>query len=716
MKRLLLLAVSSILAFNVSAQIHSLTIDSVQWRSATDLANCNEKTRYDGDTVKVAGICLVDGAAYGSSSHNIQISMSTAGSPFGAIRLRQGDPNAQYNVSIRNLKQGDSILVVGTMSEYRGETQLEPLETNDAIKVLKRRLTVKDQVLPIGTFNDNQANNILSTGEQWESAFVTFKDVEVVAVSPFSGNRVSFTIQDKAGNRINVGDHFTAQKTAAYTHPVTNQPGAFSPPSVGDKFNSISGIIIHSLNDCPGENGRGYEIHPFDASHYKYGPSAPRITNVKRQHSVPTSSQTVDITATITDLDGSITAATVYYNTGTDPSNTNFNALPMTVVSGSNYSATIPAHNDGVFVKYYIKAEDDSANVTQLPNSNPTSGTYSYRVRDNGLSIYDVQFTPFEDGNSPFMNQEVTVTGVVTSSGSKCDLSLIHIQDETILGGWSGIELQNAGQTFTPGDKIEVTGNVIENRGKTTISVSSIKTAGTGTVEPLYIAPDTFTTYNFASNEKYESVLIGLINTAGKVHVVDTNADNGNNYAEWRVGTDKFDPATGCRVLTGRENFSSTYVSYVNLSGNIKDPYPVQKVIVTDTITIDTLVGVMSYSFGNMKLLPRNNKDFRGVNAISADTTCGKIETSIAAVQSENATVNVYPNPANGTVKVSNQDNKNLVVMVMDLNGKTVIQHTSSASLTTINTATLENGVYVIVAETLDHQEVLLREKLIIQH
>ncbi|MDE0770609.1 MAG: T9SS type A sorting domain-containing protein [Salibacteraceae bacterium] len=704
MKHLILLSISLLIFGTSKAQLDTLSLDSAQWVSAANLGNCDDLSRYDGKKVVVEGVCVVDGALYGSSSHNIHVSMSSNPSPFGSIRLRQGDPNAQYSVSIRNLKQGDSVRIVGTLSQYQGETQLEPETTNDAITLYKRNVAISDTVLTVGTFNDGSKNNNLATGEQWESSFVTFEDVDVVEVSPFSGNRVSFTIQDKAGNQINIGDHFTAQRTPAYTHPVTSLPGTFSAPTIGDNFKSISGMIIHSKNNCAGETGRGYELHPFDASQYVYGPSAPKISNKKRDQLAPTAVQSAVITANIRDLDGTITDASVFYNTGTDISDLNFTKIAMTKGTGDSYSASIPAQANGTFVRYYVTATDDSLNTTTIPNSNPAAASFAYRVRDNGLTIYDLQFTPFPNGNSIFVGNEVTVTGVVTASGAEGDLSIIHIQEENAISGWSGIELQNAGTTFERGDKLSVTGSVLEDFGKTALSVTNVAKSGTGTIDPLFLIPDSLVSYSFAGNERYESVLIGLHNPNGKLHVVDTNADDPASFAEWLVGRDKNDPANGARILTGREFESSTAVSYVNSSFRVKAPYPVEKIIVTDTVEMDSVIGILTYSFSNMKLLPRDNDDFKNINLVV---------TSIKTY-SNDVEISIFPNPSNDVITV-NADGNEYSVSIVDLSGKIVVNTSINQSSNAVNISELDNGIYILSLSNLNG-ETVAREKVIIKH
>ena len=703
MKRAILSIFATIMVVSIYAQ-DTLSIDSIQWVSQANLTACMDESRYDGDTVVISGICTVDGMEYGSSSHNIHISQSSKPSPFGSIRFRQGDPNATYNESIRNLVQGDSIIAIGTLSQYQGETQFEPLETNGSISILNRGVAVMDTVIAVSDFNDASLVNNLNDGEQWESAFVTIKDVTVSAVDPFSGNRISFVVEDKNGNKMTIGDHFTAQRLPQYTHPVTNQPGSFVAPSNGDNFASISGIIVHSRS-CTGENGRGYQLMPFDASHYVYGPSAPRVENIKQNFNTPTSNQDVTVSADIFDLDGNIVSADLFYNTGTDLTNTSFTRVPMVKGTGNNYSADIPKQADATFVRYYISAEDDSTNTVYRPNTDPAVESFSYRVRDNGLTIFDVQYTPFSNGKSVFEGKEVTVSGVVTASGKDGDLSLVHIQDPNIIGGWSGILLVNTGQTFDRDSMITVTGTVSEqangsNSFRTTLSnISQISKSGTGSISPMYVDADSFSTYDVSKLEKYESVLVGLINKGGKLHVVDTNPDAPSNFAEYRLGGDKLNPSSGCRVLAGRQGQSSEFVSYVNSSTIIADSasYPVEKIIVSDTLSMDTVVGILSESYYNFKLLPRNNMDFYGANVLPEDTS-GSTGPEASIIEfSVNDKIAAFPNPVNDVLNINySGEAKELTISIIDMNGAVVLTTKLNNSFTSISVNELNDGLYVL--------------------
>ena len=86
MKKLLFSLLAIGFMASTYAQHDTLSIDSIQWVSQANLGACNDVSRYNGDTVVVVGICLVNGTDYGSQSHNLMISQSSKPSPFGGLR------------------------------------------------------------------------------------------------------------------------------------------------------------------------------------------------------------------------------------------------------------------------------------------------------------------------------------------------------------------------------------------------------------------------------------------------------------------------------------------------------------------------------------------------------------------------------------------------------------------------------------------------------
>lgn len=601
----------------VKAQYPVVTIEDIQTVTPTALGNCDDQTFYLGDTVIIRAKVVMDGnlavpsGASNPNGHKNFWLQQGNGGPFKGLDVFQFS-SLSVSEDPHNLIAGDSVEVIGYIEDFNGETEIVPL-AGTSITLLGQGQPIYPIQVNISDLNDDDRNNLLETGEQWEGSYVEIIGATVASVDFFSGgSRVSFNIEDQFGNVVNVSDRFLVQK-------LPGEGGNFVAPNVGDQLDTIRGIIAHSKNNCPGFNGRGYELYPFQESDYVYGASAPRIFNIARTPLVPTSSQTVTVTADITDNDGVIVSANIAYATGA--SGGSFSTVPMTFVSGETYTATIPAQADGTLVRWYITATDDSAQVTQLPNNDPSVNTYLYRVRNNGLSIFDVQYTPYSNGISPYLGQSVSVEGVVTSSVNSSDtgdLGYVYIQQENQLN-FAGLWLQQ-GSTISQlerGQKVEVEGVVTESFGMTALTdIASVNVTGSGSINPLVLNPDSFSVYNGATQEQYEGMLVRFENpSAGdKIYVVEKNADavTSNNYAEYRIGTDVFNPASGVRIIAGRSaGNSSIYVSYINDSlwvNNLNvDPY-----VVDYGHSMQSISGIFYYSFGAMKLLPRNNHDIVG--------------------------------------------------------------------------------------------------------
>lgn len=605
------------------AQYPVVNINDLQFVLQSALGNCDDQTVYLGDTVTVRAKVVMDGylavpSGFGATNghKNVWLQQGNGGEWSGIDVFSLGGTNVSED--IHNLLAGDSVEIVGVIEDFNGETELMPLEGN-SISILGQGATLVPTVVTIADLNDENRLNQIQTGERWEGVYAEFHNVSVATVDPFSGGtRVSFNVQDQNGNLMNVSDRFLVQK-------LPGQGGNFVAPNVGDQLDTLRGIIAHSKNLCPGSGStnRGYELYPFQESDYVYGASAPRISIISRTPLVPSATESVDIEAEITDSDGQVVSATLRYGTGTSGSLT---SVGMTFNSTTGYyEATIPAQANNTLVRWNISATDDSASTTTVPNSDPSIATYIYWVRSGGLTIPDVQYTPFANGNSPYLGQEVTVSGVVTAAintSDTGDLGYVFIQQPGDVS-YAGIWLQQGTDltTLSRGDAVTVTGTVAEVSGMTALNnVHDVTVTGSGSVEMLILNPDSLTNYSFDGNEPYEGMLVRLENpTVGnKLFVVEQNADEatGNNYAEYRIGTDPF-TLSGARVLAGRQTnsaYSSLFFSYVNdsLWQNVSGVMAVNPYVVHYPDSLTSLTGILFYSFGAMKLLPRNNHDMVG--------------------------------------------------------------------------------------------------------
>lgn len=682
------------------AQYPLVTVQQIQNVSAGTLGACADSSSLNGDTVRVHAVVTTvpDSAAFTNTTRG-QMWVRSGYGPFSGLDVIQfSDPNLN---GMSSLIVGDSVELTGVVFEFSGhETELILLD-NVQINILNSGATVLPTIAPISDLNDATQVNLLQTGETWEGQYIEVQNATVVSVDPFSGGtRVSFVIQDGAGNRLNVTDKFRAQRL-----PSGNPAGRFIAPNVGDTYTYIRGIISHSPNGCTGAtNGRGYELSPtMWPSDYGLASAAPSIISVSRSTVTPTSTQAVNVNANILDNSQNVASAALFYAVGVGT--TSYTQVAMTLSAGTNtngtWTASIPAQADGSFVKYYVCATDNNGNQS-CNRAVPTgSDPFFYTVRDNGTTIVDVQYVPttFGSANSGYDDMTVTVEGVVTASAEATNLGFVFIQQENELA-WAGLMLTDNPSlaTLTVGQKVRVTGTVNESFNFTRLEqVSSIQVLGTGSITPLTLSPSTFTTYSHANNEPYEGMLIDIACSGGNcLYVVDNNADDPSNFAEYRVGCDLFNPIDGCRVLAGRvtnSTYSSLNFSYVNDPqwATVDGIMNVSPIVVQNGDDFGGLRGIIVYTFSNMKLIPRNNND-----ALSAGP-CGPNAVSDAIKGS----VELFPNPVDASFRVRYNFEglqEGATATIVDLMGRPVktVRLNGAQGETSIDASELAAGQYLL--------------------
>lgn len=722
MKKILLSIVTIALGGLAYAQTAVSLVD-INFVSPANLTACNDSSQYLGDTVITRGIVVVPGnlseVASGSVTGGsrpfiflVDTAANGAPGPFKGIEVMGAAGNTPV-AAIESAQAGDILEITGIVGSFDGSLQLTPL-SSASVTLIGATSVPSYTTIPVGDLNDANRVNILTTGEQWEGAFVEFQNVTVTAVNFFSGgSRVSFDIVDVNGNQLNVSDRFLVQRTASHTVVNPNSPnsvanggtgtGTFVAPVVGTVYSSLKGLVRHSANGCTGGTGRGYELNPFDSTHYTKGASPAAITNVIRTPQVPNATQSVTITADIVDNDGTVTSATLFYSADPLATRPTFTSINMTNV-GSNYSATIPAFPLDTMVRYFIEATDDSANVSTFPGI--TNDAF-YTVRANGLTIVDVQNPgPNSNTDSPYSGQTVTFTGAVTATLNQYDLGYVYIQD-TAATEYAGIYVTgNASLAgLSRGDVVTITGDVAENFGFTTVTATTIVNNNrTFSIAPVSVTPDA----NFAAmGEMYEAMLISLDDpNNGKIDVIEPNL----NFGEYGVGLSG--STDFVRVLSGRVNGTSAQSSlnvslisdtfYINNEGVMNVP----GILADTTQDMDALVGILWYSFGNFKLTPRNNGDI--INFSEPLVYVGLTEKN-AAVE-----MKYYPNPAQNYVTIENNsaDLNNMEAFFFNLNGQLLKSTTLTNDRNVVNVSDFNNGIYII--RVMNNNEVISTSKLVI--
>lgn len=719
MRRILFLFAGLIMTGFLNGQSYPL-VSIQQINTAVDLAACNDTSVYLGDTVRFRAHVVTDGGLSEVASGSVQggnrpftyvidtANMGVVDSASG-IEIMGVYTDAQGNLQplpgFTALFQGDKIEVTAIVQQFDGNTQMTTFSVNGVTLLSSGDLMPSafvPKTLSAADLNDNQRVNNVQTGEWWQNSFVELQNVSVVQVIPFSGNRVSFNVADGNGNVVNVSDRFLAQRTPSHTVVNPNSPsatgtGAFIAPSVGTFYSSLKGIIRHSANGCTGGTGRGYEINPFDSTHYQVGASAPSISNVFSFPVIPSSSDSVLISADIADADGTIDSVQLYWSANGSMASGSFGSVNMALASGSTYEYYIPAQADGSVVRYWIRAVDNDGFAVTFPVS-PVAQVdpyfNHYAVRDNGLKIFDVQFSGNGTGSSVFEGQTVTVRGFISSARRDCDLEYVYLQDptDTIYAGIALIPNQDLDNVYRD-QEIQVTGTVQETFGVTYLNVDNyVGLSGSQTIMPTAIDPSDPN----LNKEMYEGMLVSYQNPAGgKIYITDDNA----GFGEYRIGTDpSFPSSQSSRVLAGRQSGSSQsslHVSLISDSSYVSNDgtLAVPAVLTSTSMDMDAMHGILWYSFGSYKLTPRNNFDI--VNLSTAlDTTGCTIPTNVGLSEVASDVIAIYPNPAKDQFSI---EAAGLVSFrMMDLNGRLVLSSSDDALMHEVNVSNLKAGVYIL--------------------
>jgi len=718
MKKVLFLCLgllTSIWTVAQNSEFPVVTIQEIQFVPDETLAACEDSSTFLGDTVTIFGTIVMDGNLSQVSSSNVWVQDSVG--PFSGIDVfvTSDVESPVPGTDVQDLIAGDSVRITGIVITFGNESEIAPLE----IEVLASGRPVGVTPVDLSDLNDANQVNKPETGEQWEGVYIELTNLTVTSVDFFSGDsRVSFIASDDAGNLINVSDRFLVQR-------LPGNGGSFVPPIVGTVYDTLRGVIVHSANGCFGENGRGYELFPFQESDYvvKEGFSPPLISGITRNPGVPSGDDDANISATVEDVDGEITSVSLFYAVGIN--NEDYREIEMEA-NGSTYSAAIPSteYSDGDIVKYYISASDNDQLTATQPDVPGSDNPLFFTVRDEGLTIFDVQFTPFGNGNSGYRGQTVTVAGVVTASAESDNLGLIYIQQEgDPTGGWRGLQVSGnaALANAVVGDKLQVTGTIEERFGLTVMTnVTDVEQMGSGEIEPLVLDPGIFSEYDFETNELYEGMLITLANPdeSQELFIVEANADGTSNFGEYRVGIDTLDPQNGARILAGRNDgrnaFGSLNFSFINDSLWIADGgiLNVDPCVIDYGDTLTSITGIMYYSFGNMKLLPRNNDDmenFRGGCQSPGPIT--SLEDDLRS-----SLISMYPNPVSDRLHISYSFPQPVQgqVSLYDMTGRKLMQQSLKgvSGMSDVLVSNLQTGTYIMMLEV--ENVVVRREKVVV--
>lgn len=384
------------------------------------------------------------------------------------------------------VQRGDDVMVTGEVEEYYDKTEIGNVTD---VTILSSGNTLPNPT--IETCGNLNGSDFL-VAESYESVLITVEEVTVVEEMNDYGE---WFVMDT--------DSLMVDDQGQYDYI----------PEIGHELN-ITGVHDYSYSE--------FRVQPRDDSDIQYAGDEnfpPSISDVQIDPPNPTEEDPVNVSAVITDSDGSIASATLYW--GLDSGNLD-SQINMSVSSGDTYmtDSPIPAQSQGTTVYYQIEAMDDSSAAA-------TTDILDYTVLSE-YTIYDIQYTTDPGGASPMEGEFVITSGIVTAGSGELTSSGFLMQDGD--GAWNGIWVYAPDYTVQRGDEVQVYGVVEEYYDKTEISDVTdvtILSSGNDLPNPVIESCGALNGSDFLLSESYESVLVNVENV--------TVVEEMNEYGEWMV-------------------------------------------------------------------------------------------------------------------------------------------------------------------------------------
>lgn len=588
-----------------------VTIKDVQFLPDSLLLADADDSPLFGDTVTVEGIAMFPvRKIYVGNRWSLFITTEEGG-PWSCLQIIQDDTFATAT-NFSALEAGDKVKFTGIVDEYRANersaTQVRLL-TNPVVSI---EFVSFANPLPEAVELTCEDLNSVLTGEYYESALVTIKNATVVG-----GFGDYLQINDGTGEVL-LNAHFNALYRAL------NEEG-YTYPDIGAKID-----VYGYVRDY---RGYFYLCPPTpDAITVKTEP--PIISDVVRNPSWVKSTDAVQVQAKIKDPNGTVSATKIFYSINY----AEFQETALSAVDDSTFNGTIPPAADGDLVRFFLWAEDNDAETSTAP-ADTASELLFYTVRDEGLTIYDLQWSPYASGNSPYDGFEVTVTGVAVTDSTHFRSDYV-LQDET--GAWRGIWVHDADHKWNLGDKVTVTGTAQERYNLTQITdVTHAELVSQGNpVEPTVVNTGMLRTGS-ADAESYESVFVEVRD----IVVANPFADSPYNYGEFTV-----DDGTGdVRVAALATSFG----------GNRDSSYALND-------SLELVRGILYYSYYNFKIEPRNMDDVVRKTTAAVEN---EFHQPLAFELKQN-----YPNPFNPATSIRYQLGaaENVQIIIYNLQGQRI--------------------------------------------
>lgn len=673
------------------------------------------------DTVRVVGVVLVKPRllTYTLARYNIFIQDTTTGEIFAGLNVLTNDTSSQaQSTLITAVDSGMIVRMVGRALEFVSSGAANSLTELYAYSASAPIFTSPVAVEILGTGSRPQPREVTvdsfsvgttprySRGEKYEGMYIVIRNVTVNSVNLADG---SFTFVDTLGNQMKMYDG-----SGYYTlrgHKITGS--RYAPPPVGTKLSYIRGVVLPQARTgtggeytimplYPGADQLTGSLYPGDIKIDKF---APKITNLKKTPAIPKSADSVKVSFKAENLNSgaAIDSAAIYYRVGLSGS---YLRKKLTMVAGDTVATIPPSPNDSI-VSYYAAAY----------GSDGTSGTFPdvtvpnfYRIRNTGLSVFDVQYTPYVGGRPGFVNDTVTVNGTVTADSSDykelaSGRPVLFMADRS--GAWNGVAIRGASaatgiDTLKRGDSIQVRGVVVESFSRTNLLVDQLTFRQRGVTVPaasvMLISGSGSVSYDLSNPpvdgnpifEQWEGVLVQINNP----YLVRRNGDNaadgsGSNFGEYFLSANAYGASFSNFGIRVNDNGTNRYYADTSASYTAK---PSNATLIPLGSRLSSIKGIIDYSFSFYKLEPRKDDDFGTITGVYQEANVVPMNYEL----SQN-----YPNPFNPstTIRYSIPMQSRVTLRVVNMLGQVVETLVDAdlgvgAYVVQFNASRLATGVY----------------------
>ncbi len=613
----------------VQAQFNTdtLTVRQVQEVHPDTLAAGNQASPRVGDTVTVVGVVY---AAPRSSAGGPPLfalgnaftlyMMDEAGGAWSGLNVRASDSLAADAILVTAIDTGQVVRLTGVVTQYYNTTQFEigigsGWNADVMVEILDdlghrpdpTKINITDLV------NGGPLSDI-PMAQQWEGAYVLIEGAQVGTVTQnTSTGRYTWTITDGQGNSIGVYDqsiHFRGGSQGFDPN--------WAPPAPGTTISAIRGVITSS--------GQGIVIAPIYPGDIVLGTFPPVVTALTRDIAIPKSTETVSVSCTVEDSnpEGTISSVKLIWGLHEGGADVEKGQIGMTYDPGSKEAAgQIPAQADGAIVWYYIQATDNDNETVVFPGD-ILAGRPFYIVRDGALRIRDIQYTPYSDGNTGAIGGTVTIRGTVV--GGADDLGMIFIQDDT--APWSGLMVRGdeSIRSLVTGQDVSVTGVVEERFNVTSVGNATLTTDhGIATVPaPVALTTGVFENLTVLDGNADAEQWEGMLTIFNDLTVTSSNPDAPTgDYGEVLV-----DDGSGGMRVDDNGTWKEVYTN---------DPTETGKIYLAVGTTIESVTGVMYFSFSYYKLEPRTASDLVNVGRPVNPPAISKVRRDVGIPTSSDA-------------------------------------------------------------------------------